>query len=430
MRRKAVLLLAVCMLTGCTQAEQPATTATVTEIQEEVQVDTEVSADVTENAEQKEEEVEEQSKDSYMQARVRDYYGKILWDLQYSSKTPEDESGTYSESDETSLSNYSIFDVDCDGVEELLFYTYGEDSMFGVGYLYKFDTENSTLVTELIEEPFFTFYSNGILKVSLENGRTLANDFPYCIYEYNLESKIYEMKGRVDTWDKNVVDVDYDNNPFPDERDTDGDGVIYYITDVLGNGYDAPKTKEECDAWLQSYIGDASEVSIDWQDVKEENYGGYADENINLFKERYNSQNADSTTDIGTLFINSDDDKEALNQIDSMLGDTYGVQMDRQMIGDSLYQVNGTLDGEAVYGSYRDGAGFLSYSGKQIGDVTVCGIYPGMSEEEAKQKLEASGFYWDTYNYVSGELDNNYYVTLYLENGTVQSIQFGLTINW
>ena len=126
----------------------------------------------------------------------------------------------------------------------------------------------------------------------------------------------------------------------------------------------------------------------------------------------------------------SDDDKEALNQIDSMLGDTYGVQTDRQMIGDSLYQVNGTLDGEAVYGSYRDGAGFLSYSGKQIGDVTVCGIYPGMSEEEAKKKLEASGFYWDTYNYVSGELDNNYYVTLYLENGTVQSIQFGLTINW
>lgn len=39
----------------------------------------------------------------------------------------------------------------------------------------------------------------------------------------------------IDSWEKAYMDHDYQDNPFPDELDPDGDGVIYYINSQILN---------------------------------------------------------------------------------------------------------------------------------------------------------------------------------------------------
>ena len=54
------------------------------------------------------------------------------------------------------------------------------------------------------------------------------------------------------------MDHDYQDNPFPDELDPDGDGVIYYINSQILN-------KKEYEELYDSYFKNASEIkNIVW----------------------------------------------------------------------------------------------------------------------------------------------------------------------
>ena len=68
----------------------------------------------------------------------------------------------------------------------------------------------------------------------------------------------------IDSWEKAYMDNDYQGNPFPDELDPDGDGVIYYINSQILN-------KKEYEELYDSYFKNASEIKIEYNDINEEN---------------------------------------------------------------------------------------------------------------------------------------------------------------
>ena len=75
----------------------------------------------------------------------------------------------------------------------------------------------------------------------------------------------------VDAWDKSLREEDYEGNPFPDDIDADGDGLVYYI--MPGGTYEK-NTPVDFDAytkWRESSIGQAQPLEIPYLELTEEN---------------------------------------------------------------------------------------------------------------------------------------------------------------
>lgn len=425
MKRYCILwIICICLLTGCGkdagqvgETSMADTTIDVSEVQQEGEQESDATTE-----EATTEDTQAQWQEEFAQARRMDYYGRILWDVQNAYALPGGES-VDSEGVDVSNSKYAIYDIDRDGQDELLLYFLFDEYMNGTARVYDFDPNTGTFITELTEAPQITSYDNGALTVKIQSNRTLGEKvWPFHVYTYDETTGIYTWRGDVETWDKSLTTEDWDGNPFPDDQDADGDGVLYYITDSQGNGRDTPKTKEEYEAWLNTFIGGAAEVEIPWLDVTEENYGSYYNKNKEMFMQQYREKSANYGKDIALQYIEAEDYEAEVENIESLLQDSYGVQINSDEYD---FLVTGTMDGEEVYFSARESPIGFCYKGKQIGDITASGVYPGMAEDEAKRILEDTGFYWDEYEYVTGKMDGNYYIQLESEDGVVQKIWVG-----
>lgn len=175
--------------------------------------------------------------------------------------------------DDMAQNKFALCDVDNDGKEELLL-MYTTASMAGMtGYVFAYDTETNKLQTELREFPLLTFYDNGIIKAGWSHNQGLAgeNFWPYNLYQYVPETDSYVLVGMVDAWDKSYPGAADQNNPFPSDIDKSGTGFVYYI--MRDGQYDTthPQDASEYNAWINSYIENASEIQIQYMDLTEEN---------------------------------------------------------------------------------------------------------------------------------------------------------------
>lgn len=174
--------------------------------------------------------------------------------------------------DDMSKNKIAVYDVDHDGKEELLL-MYTNAYMAGqTGYVFGYNETTKKLQTELCEFPMLTFYDNGVVKAGWSHNQGLAGDFwPYSLYQYVLDSDSYGLVGMVDAWDKNYPGTDDQNYPFPSDVDQSGTGFVYYI---MENGqYDNthPVDASVYNEWLNTHIGNASEIQIPYLDLTEEN---------------------------------------------------------------------------------------------------------------------------------------------------------------
>lgn len=219
-----------------------------------------------------EEEKVELEQDGDINEKARTYYYEKLTEFFKDGSWPEGRESGWAENEWSQYEywkdyEYAIADVDLDGIDELLLACKGGDMpMAGmVEYVYGYDPDDNNVYIEIEEFPHIRFYDNGYAQADFSHNQGLGESlWPYTIYKYDQKSDCYYKDIMIDSWEKAYMDHDYQGNPFPDELDPDGDGVIYYINSQILN-------KKECEELYDSYFKNASEIKIEYNDINEEN---------------------------------------------------------------------------------------------------------------------------------------------------------------
>lgn len=111
--------------------------------------------------------------------------------------------------------------------------------------------------------------------------------------------------------------------------------------------------------------------------------------------------NVFDNADTGNADEAATENAQVLYAAQTLLSEKYGVGLEQPEPNFEEYTV-GLIDGREVFSFTALDAGNLSYSGEKVGDVTIFGIYPGISVDDAWKKLSAYGFYASPY----GEVEN------------------------
>jgi hypothetical protein len=163
--------------------------------------------------------------------------------------------------------------VDEDGEEELVI-LYEDTAMAGMAaYVVAYDGVSSPLRVELCEFPALTFYIGGFVRADWSHNQGLAGDalWPYTLYRYDREHDSYDPVADVDAWEKKSHPTDDQGTPFPDESDTSGTGVVYYVRPSGTYGVIDPMDGQAYQDWWRSEVGNPAESYIDYQPLTKEN---------------------------------------------------------------------------------------------------------------------------------------------------------------
>ena len=336
-------------------------------------------------------------------ALVRHYYGGILSQIIAARQFPVGELDTSSLDagfGEMRDNHFAVTDIDGDGREELIV-SYVNACMAGMEeIIYDYDPVLGELKRELTVWPALTYYDNGMIKAEASHNHTHGEFWPFALYQYEAENDSYQQIAYVQTWDKEFSDV-YEGQPFPDELDTDGDGTLFNLSEGAEAAYEYEAYKydqADFEAWYNGMMEGAKELSIDYQPIEHESFADFAPAYLRLRAEEANRERNDTADDLGLLILN---EERFLDAAQNLLSEKYGVELE-QPEPDFEERTVGLVDGKEVFSFTALDAGDLSYSGEKVGDVTIFGIYPGISVDGAWKKLEAYGFYASPY----GEVEN------------------------
>lgn len=257
--------------------EQTGSEETVDTAGEETQKEDfpEAEKEVPKEVRPKDAENEGKEKDTSQTEPEKAAYDAVLRNLYKTYTLPDGTELGYDEITELSYNKYAIYDIDQDGKQELII-LWTTTYMTGmVQVIYGFDSAAGTVRPELYEFPSQTFYENGVVRVELSHNHGMAGEiedfWPHTFYRYDKDSDTYVVAAEVDAWNKAYYETDYNNNPFPDELDADGDGILYRIT---AGGKEKLMDLNEYRKWQDSMIGAAKTLEIPFVEMTEESIQG------------------------------------------------------------------------------------------------------------------------------------------------------------
>ena len=165
---------------------------------------------------------------------------------------------------------FALYDVNGDGVDELIVRFTTAPMAGNTETIYTFQQADGTLKELLTASPNLTYYEGGIIKEDWSHGSELAGEdyWPYTLYQYNAAEGSFEELAQVNMWSKAVDTVDFKGDPYPDDIDAEGAGTVF----LLGIA-DEVKTvsKSDYEQWLADTMGDPAELDIPYQALSEEN---------------------------------------------------------------------------------------------------------------------------------------------------------------
>ena len=246
-----------------------------------------------------------------------------------------------------------------------------------------------------------------MIKAEASHNHSKGELWPFALYQYQKDSDTYEMTAYVDTWDKKLTDS-WGDQSFPEELDVDGDGVLYNIQmgDSPTSDYaDYQYNQSDYDAFYQSLMQStydigttADEIQIDFKPLTYESFQDYTSDYLKLMHEAGQREVDASQTDIGFLFL---EEGRTLVEVEQFLTDKYGVVIESQ---DEYNDIAiGLYENRMVFDFVNLDGGDLTYLDEKVEDITVFGVYPGMSVDNAWERLTAYGFYANP----DGEVENS-----------------------
>lgn len=339
------------------------------------------------------------------EAQIRHYYSAILSQIIGEWRLPDDELDTSSLEagfGEMRDNHFAVTDIDGDGREELIV-SYANASMAGMfEMVYDYNPVSGELKREFLDFPALTYYDNGIIKAEWSHNQGPGEFWPFTLYRYEPDSDSYETVGVVDTWDKAIREEWYEGQPFPDELDTDGDGTMYHICkegEVYSYEYEDYKYNQaDFDEWFSGYTEGAKELFIEYHPMEYEFFADFTPSYLKLLADEAGKERTDTASDLGLLILNED---YFLNAAKDLLAEKYDVELDQPEPNFEEWTV-GLKDGRELFSFEALNAGHIGYKEERVEDVTIFGIYPGISVDGAWEKFRAYGFYASPY----GEVEN------------------------
>ena len=122
-----------------------------------------------------------------------------------------------------------------------------------------------TLAVWMLQEPAAWSHNQGRAGDSL---------WPYTLYRYDAASDRYVQTALVDAWSRAYTEPLGLTEPFPEDIDRSGTGVVYYI--YTEDGSAPARTVDAADyaAWRAEELGAGAERALPWQSLTEENIRG------------------------------------------------------------------------------------------------------------------------------------------------------------
>lgn len=199
-------------------------------------------------------------------------YRTILTNILQGQTFPNGIEFGYQDVHDLSENKFAVYDIDADGEDELIVayittYTAGMSEI-----IYAYDSASGTVREEFLVYPFVTFYENGTIEAPWSHNQGYGGRFwPYTLYQYSPDSDTYIEVGMVDGWDKSLAVAGRDGDPFPDDIDINGDGLVYYIMTEGVYELNTPVDLDALERWRNSHIQGAMTVSVPYQALTEEN---------------------------------------------------------------------------------------------------------------------------------------------------------------
>lgn len=172
---------------------------------------------------------------------------------------------------------FAVADVDGDGREEMVLYFTTASTADHRGMILGYDEDRGEIHIQLVAFPDMEFYENGAVKVLYSHNQIGGALWPYTLYIYDPETDSYWQEAIVYSWEKKIRAVNDRGEPFPDELDRSGAGVIYYVEPDGWNDSN-PMDRADYLAWEREALGDSEQLTLQFLPLTEENIAAIENE--------------------------------------------------------------------------------------------------------------------------------------------------------
>ena len=165
---------------------------------------------------------------------------------------------------------FAVADVDGDGAEELVIQYLSSNSAGQRGLVSSWNPETGWITTAFTNHTL-TFYENGAVREDWGHNQGLnGRQWPFFLYRYLPQTDRYEEVGALEAWDICRCPDD-----FPQETDTSGSGIVYYIhpAQLDASQWDQvePVDRSVYLSWLDETLQGSAERTLTYFPLTEEN---------------------------------------------------------------------------------------------------------------------------------------------------------------
>lgn len=319
--------------------------------------------------------------------------------------------------------NFSIYDVDNDGIDELVVEINNASAADKITVIYQYDISTNKFIREASFYPGAEFYYNDIVFDQWSHNQGVGNFiWPYSVYLYDREQDTYNFICQVDSWNKEIKE-----EGFPIHKDLDEDGNVVVISKADGIIY---LDNKEYYSWIAGITEGTRQKYFDFKPMFNANYREYSKDYVAYILDKEESLD---NIDLGITFVKEESPFEV---IETQIKDKFDIDFkDAKKKKKSPKQRQAEYDGDKAITLVFDGnpkdknpntyisTEAISYE-KSIVGVGILGIKPGMDIEKANDILIGRGFSIDDEgNYCIGSAGYHLKISLVNEENVVKSIK-------